>query len=492
MKHHIDPAGEYLPIKLDATSNGEFEPIALSHANRHANHLAQQQATLNAKRRALSRRDFLVSSCGAASTLLAFNQANAAAGKLGGWFDLHPEAALDTQIAATQLDKGEFIFDVQGHFVDPTGAWVKKLPPGARPLSFAPKTQCDFSREPGELSYLNCLTSDEFIKDVFLDSDTDMMVLSFVPSRSDAEPLTIEAADAVRRIIDQMEGSHRLLLHGRVNPNQAGDVDRMDELAQRWKVSAWKTYTQWGPDGKGFFLNDDVGLRFIEKARDLGVKVICVHKGIPFGKRSYEHSQCGDIGPVAKLFPDVRFIIYHSGFVPGNSEQAYDESSDRDGVDTLIRSLRDNDIAPNSNVYAELGSSWRFAMRDPDNAAHLIGKLLKYVGENNVLWGTDSIWYGSPQDQIQAFRTFQISPAFRERFAYPEITPAIRAKVFGLNATQPYGISAEQARKAAHSDHVARQRAAYLQHPQPHFRTYGPTTRREFLNLLRWNGGSRA
>jgi len=155
MKHHIDPAGEYLPIKLDATSNGEFEPIALSHANRHANHLAQQQATLNAKRRALSRRDFLVSSCGAASTLLAFNQANAAAGKLGGWFDLHPEAALDTKIAATQLDKGEFIFDVQGHFVDPTGAWVKKLPPGARPLSFAPKTQCDFSREPGELSYLN-------------------------------------------------------------------------------------------------------------------------------------------------------------------------------------------------------------------------------------------------------------------------------------------------------------------------------------------------
>jgi len=492
MKHHIDPTGKCLPIKLDATSNGEFEPIALSYANRHANHLAQEQATSNAKRRALSRRDFLVSACGAASTLLAFNQANAAAGKHGGWFDLHPEGALDSQLAATQLDKGEFIFDVQSHFVDPTGSWVKKLPPGARPLSFAPKTRCDFSGEPGDLSYLNCLSSDEFIKDVFLDSDTDMMVLSFVPSRSDAEPLTIEAADAVRRIIDQMEGSHRLFLHGRVNPNQAGDVEKMDELAQRWKVSAWKTYTQWGPDGKGFFLNDDVGLRFIEKARDLGVKVICVHKGIPFGKRSYEHSQCTDVGPVAKLFPDISFIIYHSGFVPGNDEQAYVENSDRDGIDTLIRSLRDNDVGPNSNVYAELGSTWRFAMRDPDNAAHLMGKLLKHVGENNVLWGTDSIWYGSPQDQIQAFRTFQISKAFRERFGYPEITPKIRAKVFGLNAMKPYGVSAEQARKFTQSDHVARQRAAYLEHPQPHFRTYGPTTRREFFNLLRWNGGSRA
>ncbi|MGD8476183.1 MAG: amidohydrolase family protein, partial [Burkholderiales bacterium] len=481
-----------LPIKLDTTSNGEFVPLPLSQASRHANHLAHEQASINSKRRALSRRDFLVSACGAASTLLAFNQAYAAAGKAGGWFDIDAQAALDPQVAATHLDKNEFIFDVQGHFVDPTGAWVKKLPPGARPLSFAPKTHCDRASEPGDLSYLNCLNSEEFIKDVFLDSDTDMMVLSFVPSRSDAEPLTIGAADAVRQIVDAMEGSHRLLLHGRVNPNQAGDVERMDELAQRWNVSAWKTYTQWGPDGKGFFLTDDVGLDFIEKARQLGVKVICIHKGIPFGKRSYEHSQCSDIGPVARMFPDVNFIIYHSGFVPGNDEQAYGEDSERDGVDTLIRSLRDNGIAPNSNVYAELGSTWRFAMRDPDNAAHLMGKLLRHVGERNVLWGTDSIWYGSPQDQIQAFRTFQISEQFRERYGYPEITPQIRANVFGLNATKPYNINVEQVRKYAGADKIARQRGNYQERPRPHFQTYGPRTRREFLNLLRWNGGSRA
>jgi hypothetical protein len=266
----------------------------------------------------------------------------------------------------------------------------------------------------------------------------------------------------------------------------------MDELAQRWNVSAWKTYTQWGPDGKGFFLTDDVGLDFIEKARQLGVKVICIHKGIPFGKRSYEHSQCSDIGPVARMFPDVNFIIYHSGFVPGNDEQAYGEDSERDGVDTLIRSLRDNGIAPNSNVYAELGSTWRFAMRDPDNAAHLMGKLLRHVGERNVLWGTDSIWYGSPQDQIQAFRTFQISEQFRERYGYPEITPQIRANVFGLNATKPYNINVEQVRKYAGADKIARQRGNYQERPRPHFQTYGPRTRREFLNLLRWNGGSRA
>lgn len=151
------------------------------------------------------------------------------------------------------MEGNEFIFDVQCHFVDPKGDWIKKLPPGARPLTFSPKTQCALANDPGDLSYLNCLSSEEFVKDIFLDSDTDMMVLSFVPSKRDAEPLTIAGADATRQIVDRMEGSHRLLLHGRVNPNQPGDVEAMDELAQRWKISAWKTYTQWEPDGNGFF-----------------------------------------------------------------------------------------------------------------------------------------------------------------------------------------------------------------------------------------------
>jgi uncharacterized protein len=491
MKHRIDPEGHRLPIKLDTTSNGEFAPVPLSPANRAGNRLAHEATSGNARRLGVSRRDFLTSACGAASALLAFNTANAAAGKLGGFFEIENGAALEPQIAQARLgSKGEFIFDVQGHFVDPTGAWVNSAPADA--FRWSSKTGCGLAAKPGARSYLNCLGPDEFVKDVFLDSDTDMMVLSFVPSRRDSEPLTIQAADAVRRIVERMEGSHRLLLHGRVNPNQPGDIESMDELKSRWQVSAWKTYTQWGVDGKGFFLSDAVGTRFIERARALGVKVICVHKGLPFGKQSYEHSQCSDIGVVAKRFPDVSFLIYHSGFVTGVSERAYSGRGASDGIDTLIRSLVENDIKPNSNVYAELGSTWRFLMRDPTSAAHALGKLIKYCGENNVLWGTDSIWYGSPQDQIQAFRVFQIAPELRAMYGYPEITPALRARIFGLNAARVYGISAEDVKKHARVDNVARERHAYREHPEPHYLTYGPKTRREFLNLLRWNGGSRA
>jgi len=459
MRDQIDPEGKRLPIKLDSTSNGEFVPVPLSATNVAANRLAHEYASAFSRNLSLSRRSFLVSSCGAASTLLAFNAANAAAGKTAGYFDIPKDAALDQQLARAQVGaaKDEFIFDVQGHFID--------TPKG------------------------NAKGPEVFIKDVFMDSDTDVMVLSFVPSTREAEPVTIQAADAVRRIVEKLEGTHRLLLHGRVNPNQPGDLEGMDELKEKWGVRAWKTYTQYGPGGKGYFLSDDVGIRFIEKARALGVKNICVHKGLPFGPRSYEHSQCSDIGVVAKRFPDVNFLIYHSGFVSTVSEQPYDHAAKRDGIDTLIRSLVENNIPQNSNVFAELGSTWRFLMRDPAQAAHALGKLIKYCGPDNVVWGTDSIWYGSPQDQIQAFRTFQIATALREQHAYPEITPLLRAKIFGLSAAKVYGLSAGEVKKyTERQDGISRQRTAYLENPSPHFATHGPRNKRELFNLLRSNG----
>ena len=489
MADRHDPEGSRLPIKIDTTSNGEFAPLPLSLANVEANRLAHERAALHAKKTGVDRRRFLVSTCGAASTLLAFNEVNALAGQSGGRFELAADAALDAELAEAARGGDEFIFDVQGHFVDPNGKWIRDNPARGRGFRFAPKTNCELADGPGENSHLECLGPEEFVKDVFMDSDTDMMVLSFVPSSREAEPLTIEEADATRQIVADLEGEHRLMLHGRVNPNQDGDLEAMDELKERWDVCAWKTYTQFGPGGKGYFLSDeDTGIPFIEKALALGVNIICVHKGIPFGPQSYEHSQCHDIGVVAKRYPDMNFLIYHSGYVPGRAEGPWLGEGSGDGIDTLIKSLIDNEVAPNSNVYAELGSTWRMLMREPESAAHALGKLFRYCGEDNVLWGTDSIWYGSPQDQIQAFRTFQIAEEYRERYGYPEITPRLRAKVFGLNATKPYGIDAAEVKLRAGNDRLTKRRQNYLNDPDPSFLTHGPKTRREFLNLLRWAG----
>ncbi len=487
-----DPDGLRLPIKLDSTSNGEFEPLPLDHYAKLANDLAMEAAATNAKRLGQSRREFLVSTCGVASTLLAFNAAQAAGGRTGGRYALAPEAALEEEVAVAAVSGDEFIFDVQGHFVNPEGAWLKSVPDGAKPLSGMPAASCSLANGPSPRAYLNCIGPEAFVKDVFMDSDTDVMVLSFVPSTREGEPLTIEEAASTREIVAQLEGTHRLLLHGRVNPNQAGDIEDMQRLKEGFGISAWKTYTQWGPEGKGFFFTDeDTGVRFLETARELAVPVIAVHKGIPFGQQSYEHSLCTDIGPAAKRFPDLSFLIYHSGFIPGQAEGPYDPERN-EGIDGLVKTVLENGLSHGSNVYAELGSTWRFLMRDPDSAAHALGKMLKYLGEDNVLWGTDSIWYGSPQDQIQAFRAFEISEELQEKHGYPALTPEIKAKVFGLNALKPYNIERSEIQGKLSKDAVDTARLAYRPMADPHYSTLGPKTRREFLNLMKWTGGNHA
>ena len=228
MKHAIDPEGLRLPIKLDTTSNGEFEPVPLSPVNSAGNRRAHEAATENAKRLGVSRRDFLVSACGAASALLAFNTVNAAVGKRGGFFELEPEAALEPQLAQASVDgKGEFIFDVQGHFVDPTGAWVKTAPPDA--FKWSPKAGCGLAAKPGARSHLNCLGPEEFVKDVFLDSDTHM-VLSF-RRRAATPSATIQRR---MRCADRRphEGSHDVIPPGHRTTRRSRSHGRAEDAGR--------------------------------------------------------------------------------------------------------------------------------------------------------------------------------------------------------------------------------------------------------------------
>ena len=81
-------------------------------------------------------------------------------------------------------------------------------------------------------------------------------------------------------------------------------------------------------------------------------------EALPLFGLPYEHSTCRDIGVVARKYPDVSFIVYHSGYESDQREGPYDPGNVKGGVDTLIKSLQDNEISPNSNVYAELGTTW--------------------------------------------------------------------------------------------------------------------------------------
>ena len=496
MRHSNDPDGVRLPVKIDTTTNGEFPPRPLEKHNLCANDLALAQADANSRHKNVSRRSFLSSTCGAASTLLAFNTVHAAFGKTGGFYEIPATAALDSETADAAMTGNEFIFDIQGHHVNPLERWRAPNRGFMQGLKFMPHGQCDYMDPDSELGHLQCYTGQAFVKEMFLDSDTDVAVLTFTPSTYEDMPLTTDEAAATRELVDALDGNQRLLLHGRVIPNLDGDLQRMPGLLDEWNISAWKTYTQASVGAQsGWWLDDEEhGAPLIEMARKTGVKVICCHKGLPLpaggmmSKKNRQFGSCRDVGPAAQRNPDIDFIIYHAGFDPARGEgpfvPAENPGDNEFGIDSLVQTVIDSELETGGNVYAELGSTWRYLMRDPDQAAHAIGKLLKYIGQDNVVWGTDCIWYGSPQDQIQAFRTFQIAPELREEFGYPEITPEIRAKIFGLNAVRPYKIDAAHVRLHLEADPLQEARKYYEGQEDPSYLTYGPKTRREFLSLL--------
>jgi predicted TIM-barrel fold metal-dependent hydrolase len=232
------------------------------------------------------------------------------------------------------------------------------------------------------------------------------------------------------------------------------------------------------------------------------VKIICAHKGLPLQGFDPVHNHPRDMAAAAKMFPDVSFIVYHSAYNWGARgpmdvipETPFDPADpEPKGTNTLIKSMMDAGLAPgpNLNLYAELGGAWSRVMTSPVEAAHLIGKLVKYLGPDNVLWGTDCIWTGSPQAQIEAFWTFQIGADLQERHGYPALTDELKRKILGLNAARVYKVDVNATRCAIDRGELAMakrlldgelgQRRWALSGPA------GPRTWSEYLRLSAMNG----
>jgi predicted TIM-barrel fold metal-dependent hydrolase len=239
-------------------------------------------------------------------------------------------------------------------------------------------------------------------------------------------------------------------------------LEIMERMACTTGVAAWKLYPAWGPQGVGFYLDDPaVGIPVIEKGLELGIRTFCAHKGLPIPGFDVEHNLPVEVGRVAAMYPDANFIIYHSAINAGGSrsEGPYVEG-DTTGVNSLITSMKAANIGPNQNVYGELGSSWSQVMNDPTAAAHYLGKLMLYVGENNICWGTDAMVGGSPQREIELMRMATIPAAMQAEFGYPELTAERKAKIFGLNSARVYGIDAAARRCAIDASQLAMFRKA--------------------------------
>lgn len=407
-----------LPIKLAPCSNGEFAPVAPSPSLRRAVRLARATCDDAARRLGMSRRDFLRTSMASAATLLAVGACSGSDGEpSAGTFDLPPSSTTEPEVATSVLGGDGAVIDVQQHLLElgDTGSGFG----GGFP-------QADCGDGPA------CFDTEHWLDLVFARSDTTMAVLSAIPVLGDPDPLSAEVMDAARRAADELCGDGRVLVQGHAQPNVGrldAALDAMREEAERYDLGAWKSYTH---VGGAWRLDDAVGEAFLALVEEIGPPIVCVHKGLG--------ANPADVGLAAAAHPDLTFVAYHSGHEVGVTEGPYTPGSPNGGVDRLLESVRTAGIRPGGNVIAELGSTWRNLMGDPDQAAHLLGKLITHLGAGNVLWGTDSIWYGSPQDQIEAFRAFEITADAQERFGYAPLTPEVKAGILAGNAARLYGI----------------------------------------------------
>ena len=445
-----------LPVEFGPCSNAEYDPEPrLPEVLRETIRRARIDAEANARRLGMSRREFLLSASGAATTFLALNACTrdqhradeTGSATPGGGYAISPSASVDPEVAEAELGGGEFVFDIQGHLLEYE---LNPILNGQEFWQAFPQQGC------GEDDPRVCYSVDNFLELMFLRSDTSMLVLSALPIYPEGSPQSIEVMDFTRRVAEGLCRDERVLLHAQALPNvgrpQAA-LDSMVDTVERYPVVAWKTFTHFPDaffgDGNGWWLDDHeagvpaVGERFIRAAVDAGRPTICIHKGLSLGSR---FGSPRDVGPAAARHRDVNFVIYHSGFETDVVEGPYMRATRDLGVNRLITSMKRAGIGPNENVYAEIGTSWWFAMRYPTQAAHFLGKLLRYVGEDNVVWGTDCLFYGSPQPLIQALRTFEISQELQERHGYPELTKELKAKILGLNGARLYGVDQAQIR----------------------------------------------
>jgi hypothetical protein len=348
----------------------------------------------------------------------------------------------DPVVCELMLDYSDmFIFDIQTHRVARTNATYQAF------LSILPQGQCG-------KELVECFSADEYATKFFLESDTTTTVLSGIPAVDGQNPLTNEEIAETRDYVNMLaQETERVVTHVMVLPNYNHDqqLEGMSKIAsERGPIGAWKCYTPWGPgDGvTGFWMDDPAtGIPYIQRGLEVGIKTFACHKGLPLPGFDNNYGDPKDLGVVAKMFPEATFIAYHSAYQYGNGDetQPYTMGS-KDGCNSLVTALLDNGLEPGCNIYGELGTTWNSIQNNPTAATHLLGKLLKYLGEDNIVWGTDCMWYGSPQPLIMSFMSFEMNQSIRMQEGYPDLTLEVKRKIMGVNAAKIYNVNPEATR----------------------------------------------
>lgn len=449
-----------LPIPTQIVSNEEFAPIDQTDEQKRVEHKLIEIASDASKKLGVSRRKFLAGAGGMAAAFLALNSV------FGTFFDVDENELYEPAAGDEKFPKKPFIFDIHTHHVA-----VPKIIEIPALLRY---------REVGGLWGNKDLVGKEhkwedlylanYIKEMFLDSDTSMAVITGLPAKTDAQNvLTPAEMFETRAEINGLAKSRRIVAHGTFSPDLGKpELEAMQRQFEQLKPDAWKGYPgQPLADGSvGWWMDDEkIAYPFYEYSRKIGIKNIAVHKGLPLPGWEIEHSSPRDVEKAARDFPDLNFLIYHAGFKGVRDalpavEDDFKTKTDIPWITDLCAMRKKNPKM--TNVYMDLGTTFGMtAITQPKLCAFMLGQMIDAFGEDHVLWGTDSIWWGSPQWQIEAFRRLQMPDDLMKRFKFKPLTDKVKEKIFGLNSAKVYGIDVKAKMNAIPGDYVTKLKAKY-------------------------------
>jgi len=458
------------PIPTQIVASDEYYPDPQNEKQREVENRLLAMADDLGGRQGMDRRKFFQTAAGMAASFLAMNEV------YGPLFEVSKAEAATPAMAQERADslKDQFIMDMHTHF----------LRDDTRIMNFvAMRTAV------GKAGWNKALSEKEqtiedlkfgnYVKEMFLDSDTKIALISSAPSDIEQDWfLTNEMMAEAREKVNKEAGYRRLFSHMIFTPGQPGWLDKLD-AGLALKPESVKGYTIGDNTHKDtshypWRMDDEkVAYKGYEKMVAAGIRNVCIHKGLfpPSVEKNFPnlrgYADVADVGQAAKDWPQLNFIIYHSAYrhVGGDPAQALAEF-ERTGRIAWTSDLADIPAQYGvNNVYGDVGQLFATTLiAQPRVCAALMGTLIKGLGVDHVNWGTDALWIGSPQWQIEGLRRLEIPEDMQKKFGFVPLGAAdgpVKTAIFGGNSARIYGINPKKAELELKQDRFSAMKAEY-------------------------------
>ncbi|MFE0756207.1 amidohydrolase family protein [Inquilinus sp. NPDC058860] len=429
------------PIPTQIVSSDEYTPPPQSERQKEVEARLLAMADELGGRRGLSRRAFFQSAAGMAAGFVALNET------FGAVFDASRAEAATPDMAEERAAalKDQFIMDMHTHFLrDDT-----RLENFVRSREAVGKAGWNPALI-GKPQTLEDLKFNNYFKEIYLDSDTKVALISSSPSEIPRDWfLTNEMMIDARDRVNREAGARRMFAHAIFTPGWDGWLDHLEGSLQR-RPESIKGYTVGDNTNKDqarhpWFMDDEaVTYKAYELCVKYGIKNVCVHKGL-FPRATAEryphllaHADVRDVGRAAKDWPQLNFVIYHAGYrhaAGGRAEDGWREFAETGRVSWVSDLAEIPEKFGVTNVYADVGQLFaQSVVAEPRLAAALMGILGRGMGYDRVVWGTDAVWTGSPQWQIEALRRLEIPEDMQRQYGFKPLGAAdgpVKTAIFG-------------------------------------------------------------